>query len=65
MRKKYVTAFFSFIFMSLFSSQPSFTQSTEELKALRKDLEEIKRGQSNILEKGQKKVTHFFFFAGQ
>ena len=48
MRKKHVTAFFSFLLMSLFSSQPGFTQSTEELKALRKDLEEIKRGQSNI-----------------
>jgi len=48
MRKKHVTALFSFFLMSLFSSQPGFTQSTEELKALRKDLEEIKRGQSNI-----------------
>jgi len=48
MRKKHVTAFFSFFLMSLFSSQPGFTQSTEELKALRKDLEEIKKGQSNI-----------------
>jgi len=48
MRKKYVTALFSFILMSLFSSQPGFTQTTEELKALRKDLEEIKKGQSNI-----------------
>ena len=48
MRKKHVTAIFSFILMSLFSSQPGFTQSTEELKALRKELEEIKKGQSNI-----------------
>ena len=48
MRKKYVTALFSFLLMSFVSSQPGFTQSTEELKALRKDLEEIKRGQSNI-----------------
>ncbi len=48
MRKKYVTAFFSFFLMFLFSSQPGFTQSTEELKALRKELEEIKKGQSNI-----------------
>ena len=48
MRKKHVTAFFSFLLMSLFSSQPGFTQSTEELKALRKELEEIKKGQSNI-----------------
>ena len=48
MRKKYVAALFSFILIFLFSSQPGFTQSTEELKALRKDLEEIKRGQSNI-----------------
>ena len=48
MRKKYAGALFSFLLVSLFSSQPGFTQSTEELKALRKDLEEIKRGQSNI-----------------
>lgn len=48
MRKKYVTALFSFILMFLFSPQPGFTQSSEELKTLRKDLEELKRGQSNI-----------------
>jgi len=48
MRKKHVTALFSFFLMSLFSFQPGSTQTSEELKALRKDLEEIKRGQSNI-----------------
>ena len=48
MRKKYVTALFSFILMSLFSSQSGFTQTTEELKALRKELETLKQGQSNI-----------------
>ena len=48
MRKKYAGALFSFLLVSLFSSQPGFTQSTEELKALRKDLEEIKKGQSDI-----------------
>src|SRR3989338_3153976 len=48
MRKKYIAALLSFILVFLFSSQPGFTQSTEELKALRKELEEIKKGQSDI-----------------
>lgn len=48
MRKKHVTALFSFILMSLFSPQPGFTQSTEELKALRKEIETLKQGQSAI-----------------
>lgn len=48
MRKKYVTALFSFILLPLFLPQPGFTQSSEELKALRKEIETLKQGQSAI-----------------
>ena len=48
MRRKYVTALFSFIFVSLFSPQPGFTQTSEELKALGKEIESLKQGQSAI-----------------
>ena len=46
--KTLLNSFFGFILLPLYFSQPGFTQSTEELKALRKELEEIKKGQSNI-----------------
>lgn len=37
-----------FILLSFYFAQPGFTQSSDELKALRKDLESLKQGQSEI-----------------
>jgi protein-disulfide isomerase len=46
--KKLLTSFIGFILLPLYFTQTGFTQSSDELKALRKDLESLKQGQSDI-----------------
>ena len=46
--KRLVNTFIGFLVLPLYFAQPGFTQSSDELKALRKDLESLKQGQSDI-----------------
>jgi len=48
MRRKHVAALLSFLVVSLLSSPPGFTQSADDLKSLRKELDDIKKGQADI-----------------
>ena len=46
--KTLLNSFFGFILLPLYFTQTGFAQSSDELKALRKDLESLKQGQSDI-----------------
>lgn len=48
MMKKLFTGLVGLILLPLYFAQPSFTQSNEELKALRKELEDLRKGQAEI-----------------
>ena len=48
MTKRLVTIFLGLVLLAVFFPQPAFAQSGEELKTLRKEIEELKEGQKAI-----------------
>jgi len=48
MRVCYSKIIFSLILMVLLSTQPGFTQSSDEVRGLKKEVEELKEGQKAI-----------------
>ncbi len=48
MRVSYFKIVFTLILMVLLSTQPGFTQSSDEVRDLRREIEEVKEGQKAI-----------------
>lgn len=46
--KRFLIGFVGLVLLHLYFAQPGFTQSSDELKVLRKELESLKQGQSDI-----------------
>ena len=48
MKTQYFKLIFSLILMVLLCTQPGFTQPSDEVRSLRKEIEELKEGQKTI-----------------